>query len=216
MIKEYMTILISFFGVLVCVVQAYFEFKKANTKISLQDKYYKKILLPFCKKYRKCNKFKCDKFIKAKMRKQMECIPPYVIKIMENEPEKLYEILIYDYVHMRKNDQTLKLNIENKFSKIVSIICYYALLIFGAIGMVLLICFVGELFLNVKFTIFEIIKYLLSITIALVLGILIPVIINKVMDNEDIYTLKNKSIDKHIANRKSWYEKNMVAQKFFI
>ncbi len=202
---------------LICVIKFYFDLKRNSTKISLKEKYYKKILMPFYSKYKKKNNWDfCKDFIDKKKKKYIECIPTYVIKILEKEPEKLYMILIFDYVHMRENDTTFRNKINDNFSKLFNTLLYYLSMVIGSCGIVELLLYIFELIIGVKFNKIEIIQYSVSILLGIIICLIYSFISKFIMDSKDLYILNNKYIDKHINKRKKWYEKNMNKQKFFI
>lgn len=216
--EKFFTVFTGVLSALICVIKFYFDLKKNSTKISLKEKYYRKILIPFYVKYKKKknNGDFCKKFINKKRKKYIECIPTYVIKILEKEPEKLYMMLIFDYVHMRENDTTFRNKINDNFSKLFNTLLYYLSMVIGSCGIVELLLYIFELIIGIKFNKIEIIQYIVRILSGITICLIYSFISKFIMDSKDLYILNNKYIDKHINKRNKWYEKNMNKQKFFI
>jgi hypothetical protein len=216
--EKFFTVFTGVLSALICVIKFYFDLKKNSTKISLKEKYYRKILIPFYVKYKKKknNGDFCKKFINKKRKKYIECIPTYVIKILEKEPEKLYMILVFDYIHMRENDAKFRNKIDNNICKLFNILLYYSAMIVGSCGLVELLLYIFELIIGIKFNKIEIIQYIVRILSGITICLIYSFISKFIMDSKDLYILNNKYIDKHINKRNKWYEKNMNKQKFFI
>lgn len=51
--EEFFTVFTGILSALICVIKFYFDLKKNSTKISLKEKYYRKILISFYDKYKK-------------------------------------------------------------------------------------------------------------------------------------------------------------------
>ena len=216
--EEFFTVFTGILSALICLIKFYFDLKKNSTKISLKEKYYRKILIPFYVKYKKKKNSGdfCKEFINKKRKKYIECIPTYVIKILEKEPEKLYMILVFDYIHMRENDAKFRNKIDNNIWKLFNILLYYSAMIVGSCGLVELLLYILEWLFGLQMNNTEFIQYIISILLSLLIGFIYPIILKFIMDSKDLYNLNNKYIDKQIDTRMKWYEKNMNKQRFFI
>ena len=67
--EEFFTVFTGILSALICVIKFYFDLKKNSTKISLKEKYYRKILIPFYVKYKKKKNSGdfCKEFINKKI-----------------------------------------------------------------------------------------------------------------------------------------------------
>lgn len=220
-LSDYLQVLIVFLGVILSFVQIYFYYKKECKNMDLQDKYYKNIVMPFWGNYRrKEGKFNYIVFLNKKIKRQLECVPPYLIKTIETRPNEIDKVMLYDYIHMRKNDNNVKEKIGKSILKIVYLIFYYVIIILCSIItimlMSLLLDFIEEyLFLVKHVKVLEnVVKCILGVVIYFVIFILLLFIINISISLEDQYTLKNKYIEKHIEQRIRWYDNNR--DDFFI
>ncbi len=175
------------------------------------ERYYEEILKPFIIDYHKDENVNVIKFLDDKAERGNDAIPKYIFYLIDNDKEKsedLKKVLLYDYIDIYPNDNNRMLRLMEMISKFWAFVIFaisFSAFLYGVVSFLFSLILFLQFFSENMRQAFEL--FGLSIICIIIFGVGIQMI---GLLNEDMYTLKEKKIQKMIQRKIKFYDKNIT------
>lgn len=187
---------------------------------SRERKYYNCLLKPYVV-MKKDKKIKAVDFVKKRINRGNDNIPKYVFYLSDKDrEEELDKVLLYDYISLYPNGAN-RLNVAAEFTiRFIHGICYVAALFFMLFGGFLLSAGLSVWIMDIgsslfyegvrmafqKLILWENVQRIIYSSLCLLGGLLLMKVCVK--NEVDRYTIEKKKIEKKIAAKLKYYDKD--------
>lgn len=187
-----------------------------------QERYYRKVLLPFVEVYHKNEEMDIIKYFLGKYTRDKEYIPPYLFYICDKSKndndtssnDKMKKVLLMDYQKYYKNCNNIAMQVIWKIDTILSIVaCMITMsFVFFLVYVVMTqIIGIAVSILKTAGIIEKIIilrNHIIPISVLLILILFASLFFNHLQQKiDDEYSLRKKEIEKIISSKVSSYDK---------
>lgn len=197
-------------GVIVTIYKMLIENDKKRV-----EKYYEEILKPFIVEYHKNKSINVNKFLNKKAERSNDAIPKYIFYLKdkgEDRAEDLTKILLVDYLDIYPNDKNKIMNFFEMISRLVGFSAFvmsFTLWVYGAF------CLIFSLIIFLQFLLD---KNSLSLDLfgmsifCFIFSIAVMQITRSI--DYDMYTLKEKEVQRIIERKIKYFGKNSTKYIF--